>query len=473
MRQTVLRHPLEHWVEPSVAFEQLFGDRTDTFWLDSSIHALGGMSYIGAGSRRVTSDDTDVLALLRAELPAPIVSGDAQKAHRARGFALGWIGWLGYDLRSRTMGEPGLRPSRYPDAAMLFVDRAIEFDHAAGEVTLIALGANWTEELTEWRDSTIATIAAPHFRRHRAPRTQNEGAPPSIRWRYTDAEYLAMIEECRAAIVAGDAYQLCLTTEVDVDIRPDPLVTYLALRAASPTHHGALLRIGDVALLSSSPEQFLAVSPDGIVSSSPIKGTRRRDPVAAVDDELRAELAASEKERAENLMIVDLMRNDISRVSAVGTVEVTSLLSVESYAQVHQLVSTVRGSLAPGLTGMDAVEACFPAGSMTGAPKLAATRILDRLEARARGIYAGAFGYFGLDGRIDLAMVIRTIVIDGAGTTIGSGGGITALSVPADELDEVRLKARALLSVLGVTGSSGGEAGTTGRDEGSPTLRYS
>ena len=168
------------------------------------------------------------------------------------------------------------------------------------------------------------------------------------------------------------------------------------------------------------------------------------------DVELANELLGSEKERAENLMIVDLMRNDIARVSAVGTVSVPSLHSLESYSHVHQLVSTVRGTLAAGVDAVDAVVACFPAGSMTGAPKRRATEILDRLEARPRGIYSGAFGYFALDGRVDLAMVIRSIVLDDRGATIGTGGGITALSVPAEELAEARLKAAALLAVLGV-----------------------
>jgi anthranilate/para-aminobenzoate synthase component I len=234
-----------------------------------------------------------------------------------------------------------------------------------------------------------------------------------------------------------------------MDAAPDPVATYLALRASSPTHHGALLRAGAVSLLSASPEQFLAVSPDGVVSTSPIKGTRPRGATEAGDWVLREELVTSEKERAENLMIVDLMRNDIGRISKVGTVSVTSLMGVESYAQVHQLVSTVRGELAEGLTAIDAIAACFPAGSMTGAPKLSATSILDRLEHRARGIYAGAFGYIGLDGSVDLAMVIRSIIIDPDGATVGTGGGITALSVPIEELAEAKLKAEALLRVLG------------------------
>jgi len=153
-------------------------------------------------------------------------------------------------------------------------------------------------------------------------------------------------------------------------------------------------------------------------------------------------------------MIVDLMRNDIGRVSEVGSVTVPRLLAVETYAHVHQLVSTVRGRLAAGLTGVDAVRACFPAGSMTGAPKHSAVTILDRLEHRARGVYAGAFGYFGLDGRIELSMVIRSILLDADGASIGTGGGITALSVPAEELAEVKLKSAALLAVLGVDPSA-------------------
>ncbi len=144
-------------------------------------------------------------------------------------------------------------------------------------------------------------------------------------------------------------------------------------------------------------------------------------------------------------MIVDLMRNDLGRIAEVGSVEVTSLLAVESYAQVHQLVSTVRGRLADGLDRFDAIAACFPAGSMTGAPKRSATDILDRLERRPRGIYSGAFGYLGFDGAVDLAMVIRSIVIDAEGSTVGAGGGITALSVPTEELEEVRVKAAPLL----------------------------
>jgi anthranilate synthase component 1 len=259
-----------------------------------------------------------------------------------------------------------------------------------------------------------------------------------------------MIARCQDAIIEGDAYQLCLTTSVRVEPAADPVTTYLALRAANPSHHGGFLQAGGISLVSSSPEQFLSIDPSGTITTKPIKGTRRRDNDPINDDRLKAELLASDKERAENLMIVDLMRNDLGRVCEVGSVVVSRLFEVESYATVHQLVSTVSGRLRSDVSTVEAIAASFPAGSMTGAPKHSATLILDSLEAAPRGIYSGVFGYVGLDGAVDLAMVIRSIVMDDRGSTIGAGGGITALSVPTEELAEVKLKAAALLAVLGV-----------------------
>jgi para-aminobenzoate synthetase component I len=437
----LVRSSIGHWVDPAAAFTILFGDQTDVVWLDSGPAATAGRSYLGRGSRVVTSaTHGSLIDFLRAELASDRLDADRHDAE-PDGFALGWVGWLGYENRFETMEVVRTRTSPYPDGAFLYLDRAIEFDHATRVVSLLSLG-----EDDEWRASVAEALEA-------RPSTGSgsgvsEGPHRAI-WRDTDDEYLAKIRACQAAIAAGDAYLLCLTTEVRVDATPDPVVAYLALRASSPSHHGALLRVGELALLSSSPEQFLSVSPSGEIESRPIKGTRPRGASAAEDAALAAELATSEKERAENLMIVDLMRNDIGRVSRIGSVEVPSLLAVESYAQVHQLVSTVQGRLESGLSPMDAVVACFPAGSMTGTPKSSATRILDSLEGAPRGIYSGAFGYFGLDGRVDLAMVIRSIVISPVGATVGTGGGITALSDPDEELAEVKLKAAALLRVLG------------------------
>jgi para-aminobenzoate synthetase component 1 len=422
-------------VTPEQAYSALVGDATNVVWLDSGMGATRGISFIGFGSRVVTENVFDALRAM------PRVPGSAP---------LGFIGWLGYELRGETMGVPIEYPSRYPDAGMLWVDRGLLFDHATGTITFIAIAPGWTGELRRWVVRSLKAlrkVAAGALPALEPAQPADIGATP-VRWRYTDDEYLAMVRECQAAIVEGDAYQLCLTTEASVDIHPDPVATYLALRRSSASHHGALLRVGDVALLSSSPETFVTISAQGLIESKPIKGTRPRGETPANDAVMRVQLLGSEKERAENLMIVDLVRNDIARVSELGTVAVPSLLAVESYPHVHQLVSTVRGQLRAGLHPVDAVVSCFPAGSMTGAPKQRATELLNSLEQRPRGIYSGAFGYFAADGSVDLAMVIRSIVLDAAGATVGTGGGITAMSVPEDELAEVRLKAAALLAVL-------------------------
>lgn len=456
MRRRVIATPRSAWADPADAFSELCRGEGPAFWLDSGVSATTGWSYLGVASRTVTASIADgtvtqwpsgiatpgtILDFLRAE-QAVGAQDPAEPQLVAGPFQLGWVGWLGYELHAQTTRTGLARPSRHPDAALMFVESAWAFDHARRTVIHLALESAPTTP-TRWLSSR---------RRRRI-----ETLPPAATWAYPDPEYLTMIAACQRSIAAGDAYQLCLTTQVRVDAHPDPVDTYLRLRKLSPSHHGGFVRIGGVSLLSSSPEQFLTVSAPTsrsvgrVIESKPIKGTRRRGVTPDEDAALRDELLASDKERAENLMIVDLMRNDIGRVSEVGTVTVPSLLAVETYAQVHQLVSTVRGVLSEGLDPVDAVAACFPAGSMTGAPKRAAILLLDALEQRPRGIYSGAFGYFALDGRIELAMVIRSIILDAEGATIGTGGGITALSVPHEELEEVKVKAAALLRVLGAT----------------------
>lgn len=459
----VLSHPLNGWVDPAVAFVALYGETSQAVWLDSGVHASSGMSVMGAAARVLTASVGDatvtvdgktwpgnVFEALRADLQANAV-------HGAHGFPLGWVGWLGYELGAQTMATEPTQTSRYPDTAFAFLDRAVSFDHATGAVTLLALGDSWSPELCEWRSEVEQLLRDGAALSEAEPaggcvsaHNSAEPSPINVRWPYSEEQYLAMIRSAQASITAGEAYLICLTTEARVSVTPQPLATYLALRKSSPSHHGSYLRMGEITVLSASPEQFIAVSASGQVVTKPIKGTRRRGATAQEDAALRNELLTSDKERAENLMIVDLMRNDIGRIARGGSVGVSDLLTVESYAQVHQLVSTVCGELADGLSGVDAVMSCFPAGSMTGTPKSSATRIIDQLEHRPRGIYSGAIGYFGLDGSVDLAMVIRSIVLDPEGATIGTGGGITALSVPEEELDEVYLKASTLLRALGV-----------------------
>lgn len=339
--------------------------------------------------------------------------------------------------------------------AVLRVEAVAVFDHGAGTVTVeegvVGAGDDLRGVLGHEASDPLLFSDVPLGQR-------------AARARTTPDEYAVLIARCRAEIRAGNAYQLCLTTRFSVEAPDvDALAVYARLRASVGTHRGGFVRIGDTALLSASPEQFLGVR-GGTVTTRPIKGTRPRDSDAVSDQRLARELAESVKERAENVMIVDLMRNDLARVCVPGSVAVPALLEVESYPHVHQLVSTVTGTLRAGTTLGDLLRVAFPAGSMTGAPKLSAITILHALEREPRGMYAGCFGWIGAGASgasgsgsdfadADLAMVIRSIVlVDGgveARAYVGAGGGITWGSVAADEVAEVALKARGPLAALG------------------------
>lgn len=439
MRRRLLRHAVGGALDPEAAFRALAADGGDLFWLDSGRH---GVHVLGSGTR-VLPQRGAVLDTLRTELDREPI--ELYRAYPGfDGFRLGVVGWVGYEVREETTGVPVTRRSRHPESAFLRVDRALAIDVEAGTADLLALGEEWTGDLAAWRDDLERRLADP------PPAPPRPVSAAEVRWRDDEATYLRNVRACLDAIRDGETYQICLTTTAEVDGEFDDVASYLALRSASSSHHGGFLRIAGTSLLSASPERFLEVDAAGLVRTRPIKGTRPRASIHIADEELATELEESEKERAENVMIVDLMRNDLSRVCELGSVAVTSLLAVESYPAVHQLVSEVEGRLRAGLTAVDALGACFPAGSMTGAPKIRATQILDGLESGPRGIYAGCFGFFGYDGQADLAMVIRSIVLDADGASVGAGGGITTLSDPDEEYAEMRLKARAPLAALGI-----------------------
>ena len=333
----------------------------------------------------------------------------------------------------------------------MLVDRAIVLDHQ--KLTAWFIGVFESEaEFNSWRDAALLRLAliggeGAIYRHANRVETIDSSLVHSL---HSDSEYLGLIEEAKEAIARGDAYQLCLTNQLTIETEVDPFAVYLRLREANPAPYLSYLKLGSTSVVSSSPEQFLRVSYSGVVSSKPIKGTRPRSADAELDKQLAEELRSNEKERAENLMIVDLMRNDLGQVSEPSDVVVAKLFEVESYATVHQLVSTITAVLKLGLDVFDAVNAAFPAGSMTGAPKQSAMSILSELEGAPRGIYSGCFGYVSLTGAADLAMTIRTIVFEEGKATIGIGGGITIDSDPEAELLENKLKARALLGALGV-----------------------
>jgi len=456
----ILRESVDGWIDPAVAFEALFADAEFAFWLERGAHGVSLMGEAGPGPSLVTASvrtgtltRADTLGAVHEETDGSVLEFlrrhqrmDTHASSGGSSFTPGWIGWLGYELGAEACGAP-VTPSPYPDAALMFADRAVSFEPATGTVGLSARDADGA---ADWLADTRARLEGlrgvlPHARTRRE-HVQRGAA--SGRWRHDDDAYLKMVRECQSAIARGDAYLLCLTNELRIAGRIDPLDAYIALRAVSPVSAGGLIRFGALSVVSASPEQFLQISSSGSVVTRPVKGTRPRGDDAAEDARLRAELLASAKERAENLMIVDLMRNDLGRVARLGSVEVERLLEVETYAQVHQLVSTVRAQLADGVHAIDAVAAAFPAGSMTGTPKISAMTITHGLESGARGIYSGCFGQFSADGSVDVSMVIRSIVIDDSGASIGAGGGITSLSVPEQELAEVKLKARALADVV-------------------------
>jgi para-aminobenzoate synthetase len=460
---SVRHRAVDTWCDPEAAFVSLYGDREHAVWLDSSRveHGLARFSFMGApdgplgqvvrydvATRTLTVDGEQrqegvldycerELARLRAD--APDLPFD---------FTCGFAGYLGYELKADCGGDLVHR-SALPDAALVFCDRLIAFDHDQRRVHLVALA---DERGIAAADAWLAE-AERELEGLRAPAPVTPPAPGSLRFAARDGRdtYLANIAACKHEIGEGETYEVCLTTELRSDGAVDPLAAYRALRARNPAPHAALLRLGDLSVLSSSPERFLRVGRDRVVESKPIKGTAPRAAHPA-EDAYRAEaLRADEKSRAENLMIVDLVRNDLGRVCALASVEVPALMVIESYATVHQLVTTVRGRLRDDASAIDAIRAAFPGGSMTGAPKLRTMEILDRLESGPRGVYSGALGFLSVNGTADLSIVIRTLVASPHGLQIGSGGAIVAASDPAAEHDEMRLKARAVLEAVGGT----------------------
>jgi aminodeoxychorismate synthase component I len=428
---------LEFAVTAESAFDSLYAHVPYAMWLDGD-----QFSVIGAATKvakawpgRVEVDGvhagTGFFDWLEGALAAGVEVPDVPF-----GFTLGWAGYLGYELKAECGGTRVHEPED-PDAILMYVDRAIVFDHETSSVYLVAVDDEWITE-------TSALLAAlPDLHPAEPP-----AAARDVSARHDRAGYLTMIARCQDAIRRGESYEVCLTNMVSANVDLNPWHAYRYLRALSPAPYAAYLRLGDMAVLSSSPERFLRIR-DGIIESKPIKGTRPRGDTFAKDAELRRDLATSEKDRAENLMIVDLVRNDLSRVAEVGSVHVPAIFQVETYATVHQLVSTVRARLRPGVSPVRCVQAAFPGGSMTGAPKIRTMEIIDALEQGPRGVYSGALGYFSLSGDVDLSIVIRTLVVRPGRTTFGVGGAIIDPSDPAAEYDETVVKATAMLRVLG------------------------
>jgi para-aminobenzoate synthetase len=466
------------------AYTALFAGGDQGFWLDSSsvVDGLSRFSVMGNGDGPLAEHVTYCVA--DGEVVVRRADGTAERVRqqffdylddqlRAREvpapaglpfeFNLGYVGYLGYELKAETGGTDAHR-AETPDAALLFADRALVLDHKTRTSYLLALSIAGDPagmaEAAAWLATTAQALTTlPAAPSDPAPAPTLSGPAMTdpdigmnVELRHDRDAYLKRIDECLDEINAGESYEICLTNMVTAHTQIDALPTFAHLRRVSPVPFGALLDFGDVAVLSASPERFVSIDRHGVVEAKPIKGTRPRGGDAAEDRALAEELRDNPKDRAENLMIVDLLRNDLNTVCSVGSVHVPKLFDVETYAAVHQLVSTIRGTLAPGRSAVDCIRAAFPGGSMTGAPKVRTMEIIDRLEQGPRGVYSGALGWFSLSGASDLSIVIRTLVANEGRVTFGVGGAIIALSDPDGEFEETVVKSRAMMTALAATG---------------------
>lgn len=349
-----------------------------------------------------------------------------------------WLGYLGYGLKHVTEHFPPDKPSHIdlPALHMRQYATLLVFDH---EQKTLHLHRKNTD--SPMPPNPVNAVAA-----------YTSIAISELASDMTKAEYLAAVQQVKEAIAQGTLYQANLTRKFfgHFATPPSPVALFSKLAHISPAPYSALLKWGNVAIISSSPEQFLHLEANGKVETRPIKGSAPRGVTPEADDAIREALATSEKDRAENLMIVDLMRNDLARGCEIGSVKTEALYDISTYATVHHMASTITGQRRADVTPLELVAQCFPPGSMTGAPKIRAIELCSALEPRARGVYSGAIGWFGGDGSADLSVVIRTLVLDGERFEFQVGGAIVHDSTPEGEWEETLVKARGIAAALGV-----------------------
>lgn len=396
----------------------------------------GVTTRICAGDQAVSRAE-DPFDLLRAALGEPTLPlGELP-------FAGGLLGYWGYDLARRWIAMPSQATDaeHLPEMAVGLYDWALVLDHQARAAWLVS----------HLRDpQTAARLPAVLARLQAAPGVV---APPDFRVtdevqaNFSPARYAEAFAAVQRYLHAGDCYQVNLAQRFSAPAEGDAFAAYLALRGRSPAPFAAYLDLPGVQIMCASPERFLRVQ-NGQVETKPIKGTRPRAADPVQDAAFAEDLRSHPKDRAENLMIVDLLRNDLGQTCAPGSVRTPKLFEVESYANVHHLVSTVTGRLVSGKDALHLLRDCFPGGSITGAPKRRAMEIIEQLEPHRRGVYCGAIGYIGFDGNMDTNIAIRTLVYSGGSIRCWAGGGIVADSVEAAEYQETLDKASAMLGVM-------------------------
>lgn len=374
------------------------------------------------------------------------------------GFNLGYVGFLGYELKAETIGSR-LHDATIDDAVFIFATRMIVCDHLENRTYLLYLlesNAN-VDNANSWFEAVKHRIQIQSISsKEKVTITSKKMSIAEVeQWiaihakiRHEKNSYLQKIDQSLEEIRNGETYEVCLTNNIEFKFNYSPFELYCLTRKLSPAPHSAFLSVGDLHLVSASPERFLSVNNKGLAEAKPIKGTRQRGNTIKNDGNYIEELQHNEKDRAENLMIVDLLRNDLGQVCVIGSVKVPKIFVVETYSHVHQLVSTIQGRLRPDVATIDAIRAVFPGGSMTGAPKKRTMEIIDRLEDGPREAYSGSLGWFGLGGACDLSIIIRSLLINNGQAKLGVGGAITALSNPEDEFIETIIKARGMIEAV-------------------------
>jgi anthranilate synthase component 1 len=364
----------------------------------------------------------------------------------------GAVGFAGYDviryfeeIPQTTVDDLGL-----PELIFLFTDTILIFDHLKHRIKVVA-NASISDSAEKAYSEAVEKIGR-LIGKLSQPVTSLPVRPPGpavipLDSNVTPEEYMASVEKAKEYILAGDIFQVVLSQRFSSDIKGDPFDIYRVLRTINPSPYMGYLKFGDFYLISSSPELLVKVNGRS-VETRPLAGTRPRGATEEEDKELERELLSDDKEKAEHIMLVDLGRNDLGRVCTPGTVEVRELMAIERYSHVMHIVSDVRGELAEDKTAFDVLRAAFPAGTVSGAPKIRAMEIIDELEKSRRGPYAGVFGYFSFSGNLDTGITIRTVVVSGNRAYVQAGAGIVADSVPEREFQETVNKAQALLSAV-------------------------
>ena len=460
-RPVVPVHRLIPYKDPLTAFAGFACDPVAAF-LDSAadVGGRGRYSYIAADPFAViTAGETvevdgkpqndDPFTVLARELSGRSFAADTTLPP----FQTGAVGFLGYELSRHLEQLPPLSEIGVgvPDMLVGLYDTVVAFDVAERRAWVIASDSAGPSHPD--RPRVEVRIEALIARMNAAPSSLSEiDWSVSGRWQpeVPRPAFEDMVRRTIEYIYAGDIFQANITQRIIGDKPPglDPFTLYRRLRTLSPAPYAAHLNGGGCSVLSASPERFLRLYADGRVGTRPIKGTRPRGKTREQDVRLADELLASDKDRAENLMIVDLLRNDLSRVCRIGSVRVDEMFELESFANVHHLVSEVRGWMAPHMGPIDLLRATFPGGSITGTPKIRAMEIINELEPARRGPYCGTIGWIGFDGAMELSIIIRTLVLTGDRVVAQAGGGIVADSDPAAEYDETMDKAGALLASL-------------------------